>query len=106
MNQQKLITGLVALGVLMWISTALIVSGNMDIIPIFDGMNETGYNGIHDTNHEEESGHHGMMGMMGHADHEAEDCDEHDDYGDEDYECEYHENYEDSCHQAVNNTNC
>jgi hypothetical protein len=91
MNQKYILSGILVLWLLIWVSVTLSVTGDMGIIPMFEsGINE---------------GHHGMMGIMDGDGHSANECDEHDTHVEEDYECDNYET-EDYCNQTVNHMDC
>jgi hypothetical protein len=100
-----MLSGILLLGLLIWGSAALSVTGNMGIIPMFENGNDAGHHGMHDTDHDDDSGHHGMMGMMDGDDHETNECDEYETHIEEGYDCENY-NSEDYCNQTKNYIDC
>ena len=100
----------------MWISTILIVSGDMGITSLFDFNHEEKYSGMYSTNHHNDSGHHGMMNETyddgdycqyheSSNNEEIDDCDYHGLQDNEDYYCaSYHQ--DDYCNQTSTSSGC
>ncbi|MHA1977097.1 MAG: hypothetical protein ACW98F_05810 [Candidatus Hodarchaeales archaeon] len=98
MNQKYFLSGIIILGLLAWGSALLTATGNMGIIPIFESGNDAEHHEMHDTNHNDDSGHHGMMDGHNHA---TDECEEYDYHVEEGYDCDNYGN-EDYCNQTHN----
>ncbi len=105
MNQKYILSGILLVGLLIWVSAALSVTGSMGIIPMFENSNDVGHHEMHDTDHGDDSGHHGMMGMMDGDDYGADECDEYDTHVEDGYDCDIYDD-EDYCNQTANNMGC
>jgi hypothetical protein len=105
MNQKYILSGIIVVGLLVWGSAVLSVTGNIGIIHMFEIGKDIGHHGMHDSDHNDDSGHHGMMGMMNGDDHRAEECDEYESHLEEGYDCNNYET-EDYCNQSINHMDC
>lgn len=105
MNQKYILSGILLLGLLVWGSAILSVTGNMGIIPMFESGNDVGHHGMHGTNHDDDSSHHGMMEMMNGEVYGEEECDEIDYHLEEEYDCENYDS-EGYCNQTTNHMDC
>jgi hypothetical protein len=102
MNQKYIISGILILGLLLSISAALSVTGNMSNISIFDNGSNGFYHDMHNSDHDDSSGHHGMM----HGDnHGVDECDEYDIHLEEGIDCDNHD-YDDYCNHTAINIGC
>ena len=98
MNQKYILSGIILVSILFWVSVALTVSRTIGSASMFESSNDAGHHGMHD----DDSWHHGMMDG---DDHGTDECDEYDTHAEEGYDCENYD-YEDYCNQTVNNMDC
>jgi hypothetical protein len=102
MNQKYILSGILILGLLIWVSAALSVTGNMNNISIFDSGSNGFHHHMHDSDHYDSSGHHGMMDGDSHGFNE---CDEYDIHVEEGIDCDNHD-YDDYCNHTAIYSGC
>ncbi|MHA1977167.1 MAG: hypothetical protein ACW98F_07045 [Candidatus Hodarchaeales archaeon] len=116
MNRNIIISGSIILGLLMWTSAILVVSGNMEIASIFSFNQEEKPSGMYSNGHHGNSNHHGMMnGSYNDGDyypyHESstsedyEYCEFHEDHYHEDEYCDEY-NDDEYCNQTISMSEC